>query len=344
MICICGIVYVHAWTGLNIDQLRAQGTGWQSVLYWTLIELFGRSSVPLLSIISGWLVMASVSKRDYAQFAGGKAKSLLLPMVAWNLITVGLVVFFAHFGELRAPKPALGMPFLNEIFHLTAAGEINVQNAFLRDIFICMLAAPLLARLPDNALALVLAATLAWSIDGWQLFILLRPQILLFFLIGIFAFRYRLDRLAGRAPMLPLVIAFAALGAGKCWLSVMGQHYQSNHAEMLAAFDNFLRLVAAVLFWKLSAFLANGRFAAAISRFDPYTFLLFCTHVMMMWLIAPVIGPLFGRFGEPGYPIFLLMLPIMALAGAVGIGWLLRRISSDFAGLMSGGRLASPRR
>src|SRR3546814_14093208 len=98
----------------------------------------------------------------------------------------------------------------------------------------------------------------------------------------IFAFRYRLDRLAGRAPMLPFVIAFAALGAGKCWLSVMGQHYQSNHAEMLAAFDNFLRLVAALLFWKLSAFLANDRFAAEISRFDPYTFLLFCTHVMMM--------------------------------------------------------------
>src|SRR3546814_19822290 len=79
----------------------------------------------------------------------------------------------------------------------------------------------------------------------------------------------------------------------------MGQHYQSNHAEMLAAFDNFLRLVAALLFWKLSAFIANGRFAAAISRFDPYTFLLFCTHVMMMWRIATVIGPLFGRFGGP---------------------------------------------
>src|SRR3546814_7304126 len=83
--------YTTLFRSLNIDQLRAQGTGWQSVLYWTLIELFGRSSVPLLSIISGWLVMSSVSKRDYAQFAGGKAKSLLLPMVAWNLITVGLV-------------------------------------------------------------------------------------------------------------------------------------------------------------------------------------------------------------------------------------------------------------
>src|SRR3546814_8452997 len=129
---------------------------------------------------------------------------------------------------------------------MTAAGEINVQNAFLRDIFICMLAAPLLARLPDNALALVLAATLAWSIDGWQLFILLRPQILLFFLIGIFAFRYRLDRLAGRAPMLPLVIAFAELGAGKCWLSVMGQHYQSRSEEHTSELQSLMRSSYAV--------------------------------------------------------------------------------------------------
>src|SRR3546814_1274834 len=144
------------------------------------------------------------------------------------------------------------MAFLNEIFHLTAAGEINVQNAFLRDIFICMLAAPLLARLPDNALALVLAATLAWSIDGWQLFILLRPQILLFFLIGIIAFRYRLDRLARRARMLPLVIALAELGAGKCWLSVVGRHYESKPAETLVAIDNVLRLVAAIQVCKVT--------------------------------------------------------------------------------------------
>src|SRR3546814_14533158 len=113
--------------------------------------------------------------------------------------------------------------------------------------------------------------------------------------------------------MLPLVIAFAALGAGKCWLSVMGQHYQSNHAVMLAAFDNFLRLVAALPFWTLSAFLATGSFATAISRFHPYTFLPFCTHVMMMWLIAPVIGTLLGRFRQPGYSHSLLMCRTLAL-------------------------------
>src|SRR3546814_20818141 len=45
VICISGIVYVHAWTGLNIDELRAQGGSWQSALYWMLIEFqIGRAS------------------------------------------------------------------------------------------------------------------------------------------------------------------------------------------------------------------------------------------------------------------------------------------------------------
>lgn len=339
VICICGIVYVHAWTGLNIDQLRAQGTTWQSVLYWVLIELFGRSSVPLLSIISGWLVMASVSRRGYAQFTGGKAKTLLLPMILWNAITVGLVVFFATYGDLRAPKPGLGLPILNEIFHLTAPGEINVQNAFLRDMFVCMLAAPLLVRLPNALLAAVLAATLCWSIEGWQLYVLLRPQILLFFLIGIFAYRHRLDRFADRVPVLPLVLAFLAMGVGKCWFSIMGQHYQLSHPQIVATGDNLLRLVAALIFWKLAMFLARRPLGAAIGRYEPYTFLLFCTHVMFMWLLAPVIGPLFGRFGEPGYPLFLIMLPFLALGGAIGIGKGLQYVSPVIARLLSGRRL-----
>src|SRR3546814_7029973 len=91
-----------------------------------LIELLGRSSVPLLSIISGWLVMSSVAKRSYGQFVGGKAKSLLLPMVLWNLTTLAFVVAFAHFGQLKAPQPGFGLqPLLREILHLQAPGELN---------------------------------------------------------------------------------------------------------------------------------------------------------------------------------------------------------------------------
>src|SRR3546814_2085894 len=114
--------------------------------------------------------MSSGAKRSYGQFVGGKAKSLLLPMVLWNLTTLAFVVAFAHFGQLKAPQPGFGLqPLLREILHLQAPGEINVQNAFLRDVFVCMMIAPLLVRLPSIALGAMLAGVFAWCIEGWQL-------------------------------------------------------------------------------------------------------------------------------------------------------------------------------
>lgn len=339
VICILGIVYVHAWTGLNIDQLRAQGDSWHSVLYWALIELLGRSSVPLLSIISGWLVASSVAKRSYGGFVAGKVKVLLLPMLLWNVIAVVIVGGLARWAGWLAPDPAVGMALLNEIVHLTAPGEINVQNAFLRDVFVCMLVAPLLVRAPASVLLAAFAATLAWSIEGWQLYILLRPQILLFFLLGMIAYRLRFDESVARIPMIPVALVFLVLGAGKAWLSIWGQHHQLTHAELVAAFDNLVRVVAAVFFWKLAGMLAAGNASFAIRRIEPYAFLLFCCHVLLIWIFAPMIGPWFGRFGEPGYPVFLLLQPALAMLGAVIIGCGVKAVSPALAGILSGGRL-----
>src|SRR3546814_5334188 len=55
VICILGVVYVHAWTGLNGHDLESlRGTA-QASLRWGLMEVFGRSAVPLLGLIYGWL-------------------------------------------------------------------------------------------------------------------------------------------------------------------------------------------------------------------------------------------------------------------------------------------------
>lgn len=340
VICICGIVYVHAWTGLDVDELRAQGGSWHSILYWALIELLGRSSVPLLSIVSGWLVMASVSKRSYAGFAAGKARGLLLPMVLWNLITMVVLAALVRFAGLNVPQAAPGLPLLNELFHLTAPGQINVQNAFLRDVFVCMLAAPLLGRLPNAALGVILAVTVAWCVEGWQLFILLRPQILLFFLIGIFAFRFRWEAFVNRLPMLPLTLVYLLLGTMKVWLSIRGQGYQYSHPEMVAIFDNFLRIMAAMFFWKLARLLARSSLSDMMQYGERYAFLLFCSHILLIWLLAPLVGPMFGRFGEPGYPLFLLLQPVMAMAAAIALGQLLLLLHFGTAKILSGGRLA----
>ena len=341
VICICGIVYVHAWTGLDVDGLRAQGGSWHSVLYWALIELLGRSSVPLLSVISGWLVAKSVARRSYGHFIARKAKSLVLPMVLWNLMAVAVILLLARYGELRAPQPDFGLPLLNEILHLTAPGEINVQNAFLRDVFICMLAAPLLVRLPSAALALLVCGLLAWAIEGWQLYMLLRPQILLFFVLGILACRTGFETVVDRLPLLPLAVVFAVAGAAKCWLSIWGQYHLTTHPEAVAVLDNVLRLVAAMFFWRVAGALGRSAAGPLLARLDAYTFVLFCSHVLLIWLLGPLIGPLFGRFGEPGYPVFLLAQPVVMLGGAMAIGQVMRKTWPGAAAILSGGRLCA---
>src|SRR3546814_4291348 len=55
LICIFCVVYVHGGTGHPMEITRALPFR-DSYAYWILVEGLGRSSVPLLSIISGWLV------------------------------------------------------------------------------------------------------------------------------------------------------------------------------------------------------------------------------------------------------------------------------------------------
>ena len=63
VICVLGVVYVHAWTGLGgMDLVKADATG-QGAMRWALMELLGRSAVPLLGMISGWLVAGSACSR-----------------------------------------------------------------------------------------------------------------------------------------------------------------------------------------------------------------------------------------------------------------------------------------
>ena len=74
VICIIGVVYVHAWTGLNGHDLESLRGTPQEGLRWTLMEIFGRGAVPLLGLISGWLVEGSSRTQDWVRHVRRKAR------------------------------------------------------------------------------------------------------------------------------------------------------------------------------------------------------------------------------------------------------------------------------
>src|SRR3546814_9809028 len=94
-----------AWTGLDGHGLQlARGTA-QENLRWFLMETFGRSAVPLLGLISGWLVAGSARTRDWRSHIGRKARTILLPMILWNALALVLVSGSAWLFDLPAPTP-----------------------------------------------------------------------------------------------------------------------------------------------------------------------------------------------------------------------------------------------
>lgn len=342
--CILGIVYVHAWTGLSGAELARLNDSPQGMLRWGLMELLGRSAVPLLSIISGWLVMGSVTRRPYGAFVAGKARTILAPMVLWNALAILIVSGAAYAGVLAAPKPDTLWWTIDELFCLATPNDINVQMSFLRDLFICMLAAPLLARAPAWGLGAAAVAALVWVISGLAFPLVLRPAIPLFFLLGMLARRHDVAERLGSAPIALTMVPYLVLAAAKIWFETVGIAAGLDHPVLLRTLDVLMRFTTAMFFWAIAWRVAISRAAPLLLKVEPYAFLMFCSHLIMIWLAGPAIGLVSGPLGSPLYPAFLLIQPLMVLGAAVALGRTLLALSPAAALWLSGGRLKAETR
>jgi hypothetical protein len=344
VLCILGIVYVHAWTGLTAEQIATLDKAPQGILRWVLIELVGRSAVPLLGAISGWLSGPSAAKRSYGAFVRVKARTVLAPMILWNVIALALVSGSAAAFGLPAPVPASIREALDWIGCVTQPNPINVQISFLRDLFLCMGAAPLLTRLPDRWLWTLWVLAIAWSVSGIDLYILLRPQILVFFLSGMLGRRHGTAERIGGWSLFGCVLPYLLLLPGKVVLGSQDDAWLQAHVVAADALDLPLRFAAALAVWRIALALVATRAGARIIAAERYAFLLFCCHLVLIWLLGPPIGRLTGPMGRPGYIPFLLIQPLLALGGTILLGHALLIASRPAAKLLSGGRLDRPLR
>lgn len=337
VICIVGVVYVHAWTGLNgyaLEMLR--GTPQES-LRWALMEIFGRSAVPLLGLISGWLVENSARSNDWLRHVSRKARTILLPMVLWNALAVLFVSGAAWSLGLSAPHLQSADWLFQELFVFSRNPDINVQMPFLRDLFLCMLAAPILVRLPGWALVGVALVAAMCHLMGWGPPVIMRASILFFFVTGILA---RRGGFADRVTALPWAVAglpFLLLMSVQLHMLIRPMVVQPGLGT--AALDLAVRIAAAVFFWRLSWALARSPLRGLLLRIEPYAFFLFCSHLILLWLGGPLLGAIFGTLGSPFYPAYLLVQPLLVLFAVVLLGTLLSKAAPRLARLLSGGRL-----
>src|SRR3546814_17599724 len=95
------------------------------------------------------------------------------------------------------------------------------------------------------------------------------------------------------------------------WLSALDSGLAASHPHVMAGVDLALRFAAALFFWRLAWRIAASRLAGPFLRVEPYAFLMFCAHLIMICLAGPLIGELTGPLGSTFYPPFLLLQPLM---------------------------------
>ena len=332
ILCILLLVYAHAQPyqpGVPESLLSPMG------LIHYLRQLLGHTSVPLLSLISGYLLARTLSARPFMEELGNKWVALIVPLVLWNLITIAKV--YLESGLETAPAVH---EWPNAVLAITAPPAM-MPLYFLRDAFVCFLMSPALIylarKLPGTAAAALLLNALL-NMDG-VLFI--NSAIPLFYFAGCVLLVHKVPIPTHALPWKPVWAA----GLAMVLLSVVAYHMPAEpgvsepSSVADAAVDIALRVAGCVVFWSVASKLMHSRAGGLFLPFEPMAFFIFCAHGMAagLWWMALV------RLGyaevTPVFLSYFVLSPLLALIACVAAVWSIRRVTPGGLSLLMGGRI-----
>ena len=311
------------------------------------LGFFFFSAVPLLSTISGWLFFGFQGAPNSAirRRIGNRVRSLLLPLLAWNLLTLALALvvkrmvptsgFASQFNLQVATAGA--WDYLNALLGLGGL-PIAFQFWFVRDLFVTVLCAPLLWLVLRHApLAGAVALGLAWA-AGATLGIFIRTDVLFFFYLGALARRRELDPMLSPTTSLALLVAYTALTAARALAPLVVDMADPTQLALLEVATRLARPLGVLACWGACLHLAGARWAAPLARWGGFAFFLHAAHYPvialvkdLLWRLVPAAtdGWLLAHYVGS----VALTVAVVALAG---LG--LFRLSPATYGLLAGGR------
>ncbi len=314
-LCIFFMTFVHVPPGL--EENVGRDIGIFDLVYFALSGMAGLSSVSLLSVVSGYFIVSSLAKAGTQRLFVSKLKTLVVPLVAWNLLTLVLLVLYGLLrGKWQGMPDFTALGIANALFALTE-WPLDVPLWFLRDLFVCCLFSPLLylalKRLPITTIALLVV----YALFGEDLYLLQRPQLMLFFVLGMWlriskTAESTIDR-TGRWLIPGLIIMVVVY----LTLKVEDVSFAEMDDRLRLTLDTLLRITMAGGFWVLTDLIRRSRFAGGFLWFEPYAFFLFCSHAVLFHFAAIPFRRLFGNYGSDLFAITFFVLPCLALVAAV---------------------------
>lgn len=315
-LCIFFMTFVHVQPGIA-ENVYDREAGLFDIVYFVLTRLIGLSSVSLLGIVSGYFIVSSLVKAGSAKVIAAKLRTIVVPLVSWNVLMLALLVGYGLLsGNWRDMPDATALGVANAFLAITE-WPLVVPLWFLRDLFVCCLVSPLLLVGLRGSAPTVFAVLVAYTLFGTDWYLMQRPQLLLFFAIGMWlrladVREVPLDHalrpfLGGLAIM---VAIFLALRIGRVSIVEMNE-------TLRIVLDTLLRVTMAAGCWLLTDVLRRSRFGSLLIRFEPYAFFLFCSHAIVFAFGGILLRRVFGNYGSELFPVSFFLQPAIAIVAAI---------------------------
>lgn len=280
-----------------------------------------RCTVPVLTLISGYLLFRSAIDQDPLRLAKKKGKTILVPFLFFNLSLLAAALALHHVLGL-ALSDGIPPKSLREWLDLAIGyrgSPINYPLNFLRDLLVLMALAPLfgffLRRAPWVGLVLVFAIFM----NNFDRALLLRDVMAPVFYLGGLAAVRRWNLTAWDRFAWPALVAFLLACA---WI-----------VAMRVANTNYLRLVAPFLIWPAAALIAPTAFGRWLARMSKYSFFVFVAHAPVLLMTWLAFKP-FARWVP--YPVYWVLAPFVVVGLLIVIYRILARAMPGLLGMVLG--------
>jgi len=327
-IMITGVVFVHAAAQ---DRIGGMGDGLFDYLQGFFNYAAFRASVPLLALVSGYLLFAARADLSPARLWMKKARTLGLPFLVFNGGAIALFFLlqqcFPHASMRVDLVHASRYEWINAFFSIMDV-PFNYPLYFVRDLLVLVILAPLFGWLLRNGplVGLALVATIFYC--NYDNYLIIRgTSAIMFYMGGLLAVK-KADLLALDGHRLPLLVLFA----GICLSIVLLRIDNINVAAMPGPF----------LVWPAFKYLSGTRIGQLASRYGKYSFFIFLAHAPLLQVALLLYTHYLSTVIPHG--VFWLVAPTVIVAGLIVTYDRAMAAAPRVFAMLVGGRVAKPAR
>ena len=356
MLCVLGMIFVHVPDGIPgvpVYTFVTPDIGF--ILEAFLVEGPGRASAALLSMVSGFLVAASLLRGGISVSTLYRKRfiSIVLPMIFWGLLTYAVYGLVSQVRPTFLADAVTWLDKLNIILFLTELPEgATMHLGFLRDLFVCVLLSPLLLFVVRRfvwVLLLPLVALYLFDNHATTGLIIFRPLVLLAFTLGLLVAvrQWSLDSW-DKYCLLFILLSVASttliiMADGGAFSGVSDAFAQRNLDFSETVLYPMSRLFGSLAIWTLIPYLVGTRFSNWLLQFTPYLFAAYCSHYLVLTLLFfGAWQPLVGDRDSALFIIWFLAAPVTALLASVVLVKATVFAAPPMGTLITGGRVRPP--